>query len=561
MRDSDRPESSTPDSPELTTASKLLLGFALALVAVTFARALLGDLIWDDPFFVPGFDGQPQERGLLETVKSTFWDNSSYHAQRPTDFWRPLTSAVIWVSAMAFGAWTPGYHLVSLLASFGAAFALFLLLKKISPGRNGPLVPAWVALIMVAHPLNAEVVGMISNVSDHLVLLFLSLQIWLLMGPRADRPRKTRFLLVGLFSLMACASKEIGVLGAIGPLAAWLLDTSTSKDHSRTLKDPLAWIASALPPVLYLIARYMVIDATGRGHDFMGDSAFSLEVMFLGWGLAIQKALAPVASGAHSFIPPGQVIPWLIAAAAWTGLLALSLRAVLRRKLDIALVGSVIAVALLIPSLLAVKISDGALRFPTRYFHMPMAGLMIACLPVVARNWRRGFRIAVPAAVILLCMLSWIRIAEWRDNVSFFAAESAYHPESVAARLNLVQAQCRARAFDEAEETLLTLRELPPSDSSTTVAMIHNAFAKIAFLRDGDFERADAHLKKALEADPRNLDNALLLAELRWRTGHANQALGILRDRLEADWPDAREKALLHSEIRKYEAMGVNIAP
>lgn len=531
---------------------RALLALCLAIAVAPLLSSAANDLIWDDVYF----SNLDERLGPGELLLSTFWGGSEQLSQRLSDFWRPLTSIIVWISGGLFGDWGGGYHLVSALCSLFAAGSLLALLLRLLPGEDGRRVAPWLALLFLAHPLDAELMLLAVNLSDYLVLGFLLLQIRLLLPVPGGRHSASALLGTALCAGLACAAKELGVLAAAAPLAAWALCRGRGDDiPARVLLGPLPWIASALPVVSLLAARQAVIASAGGNPWSSGVSSFSWEVPLLAWGDALRSMLLPLPRGAHVYIRAGEIAPWVLGAAAWCGLIALVIwRAVGRRRPTIGIAGLLLALALLLPSLLAVDFSEGAWRLPTRYYTPPLAGMLIAIAPVASRRWRSGVRIAAPVTVLLLASLSWVRISEGRDNVTFFAAEAGYHPDSLFDLYNLAEFQCEARRFEQARRTLERIEAHPRAGTPRVRALLLGGRAKLALLAEGDLERATRLLEQSLRLEPSDLTHVLMLAEARARAGRPGQAAAILRRALEAPWFRDERAETIRRRLRRYAA-------
>jgi tetratricopeptide (TPR) repeat protein len=234
--------------------------------------------------------------------------------------------------------------------------------------------------------------------------------------------------------------------------------------------------------------------------------------------------------------------------------LAIGWRLARRRPLGLAATGVLLALALLLPSLLGVvRSADGdALRIPTRYFHLPLAGVLLSLLPAATRLWSRGLRYAAPAVIALLCLLSWMRAEQWQDEISFFTAEAAYHPDSSTDSLNAVARLTRAHAFGAAAAELDRAESLPGADAPRTRSRALSERAAILVLRDGDVEGATRLLERAIAAWPGDLGNLLDLASVRMTAGHPEQAVELLDGALASPLFRDRRRAEIEARRRKY---------
>jgi tetratricopeptide (TPR) repeat protein len=529
---------------------------AVAVVAVALLRVLWNDLVWDDDFLVRSARGLGEPDHLWSHLARPFWQNADYVVHKLHDYWRPATSFLLWLTAFVFGRWPPAFHGLSLLVALSAAGALYALARTAHP-RGGRLPAAGLALLFLAHPLAAEVIGMAANISDHLAFAFLCLAVVLLVRRlRGLAPRGASALAAGLIFL-SCASKELGAIGLAAPAAAWLIERAGgSRVPPRRLLDPGPWIGAVLAVALYLVLRHLATTTAHHEPTQLPAAGFYARAAFLGLGQAVRQVLFPVPAGAHAFLEPGGPAPWLAAVAAWAGLLGLAGWR-LRRDRDVGLpvLGLLLALALLLPSLLAVDLQDGALRYPTRYFHLPLAGALLAVLPAVDRLWERGLRLALPAAAILLALLSAVRVGEWRDNVAFFAAEAGYHPGSAPDLHNLVRAMLDARGYTEAEAVLDRIDLFPEARNPLFQAVLANDRAQIRHLRDGDVDGASEMLRQALTVKPDDLANVLDLASMRVAAGRPEQAVAILRRALEAPWFQDYRKPVIERRLERCERL------
>ncbi|MBW2278190.1 MAG: hypothetical protein JRF63_11900, partial [Deltaproteobacteria bacterium] len=313
------------------------------------------------------------------------------------------------------------------------------------------------------------------------------------------------------------------------------------------------WIASLLPVGAYLAARFAVTSSSEHVETSwpeIGEYAWNV---FLGLGQAMRQIVVPIPGGANTYIEGGSPISIATAAASWIALLAVVLRAALKKRVwSLPAVGLLLLLALLLPSLLSADRYGGALRFPTRYFHLPLAGALLAVLPFAVRAWSSTLRLTLPVFVALLALLSWMRVDEWSDNVSFFHAEAVYHPTSPPDQLNLTRALTNVRAYDEAEKLLDEFAEFEQAADPRYRAKALNDRAVIALMRDGDVERASELLQEALTIDPTDLANVLDLAAMRRTAGRPDQAVIVLEKALAAPWFHDYRRQAIEARLEKY---------
>jgi protein O-mannosyl-transferase len=533
----------------------LWLVAACAVVAVE-AQVVRNDLVWDDSYLVEELDAGGGPVRLAEVVASPFWDNSSYLVDTAARFWRPLTSAVLWAGATAFDKSPAGMHILSLLAALAAAAALARLASRAlaGAGGGGARLAPWVGVVFLAHPLCAEVLCLVSNLSDHLALAFAALEVALLVdGLVAGSLGSLRLAAASLLGFLACASKELGVVTALAPLAAFLVARAVRPELARrALASPRLWAAAFIPVAAYLALRTAVLQRAYGSGAFSFDLGSMASAAALGFGQVGLRAVVPAPAGGLLQLSWRDPLALFAAIAAWGTAGAVVIRDLARgRRLGLASTGVLVAAVLFAPSLAAIGPSSAGTPLPTRYLHLPLAGLLLAALPALARRWRPRLEAALLTGTALLLLLGFVRIGEWRTAVSFYGAELRHAPASEVNRVNLAQALCDADRFDEAAAALDPLGAPGERFSSPLVAATYwNARAKVAMLRDGDPEAASRALVRGLEALPSDLANVLLLAEARQRAGRPDEALTVLRKALASPWFHDRRRAALE----RYEA-------
>lgn len=128
-------------------------------------------------------------------------------------FCRPITSLSLAADYGLFGDWAPGYHLTSI-----ALFAILLLLAHRLYSAFGlpPSAVLWASVILALTDVNVLPVGWLANRNALLTALFLTAMLLALHACR-QRPSPPRIALAVLLFLLACGSKESGIIGL--PLA------------------------------------------------------------------------------------------------------------------------------------------------------------------------------------------------------------------------------------------------------------------------------------------------------------------------------------------------------
>jgi hypothetical protein len=532
-----------------TTVVGLAIGLAAFLAA---ALPVLGNgFVWDDVYLVSVFKGLGDRGQLALTFTKPFWENSGTYALSNDVYWRPLTSFCMWLTGAAFGRSPVAFHALSLIALCCASLALYTLARRLLPNPSLGPAAAWIALAFAAHPLGAEVLCLVGNTSDHLAFAFLALETAVFFDALRGR-RSLRFALPAgaVLGFLACSSKELGVVSALAPLAALLLSSAVEAPcPPRGRLMPWLLTAAVVPVAAFLGLRALVLGAVAAVHV---DPKMPL-LVFVAFGQSILRAFAPLGPGLVISIDEGEPLS-LVMGAVGAGLLSIAAwRAIhVRRRPSLALIGLLVALALLVPSLLAAKTGDGTLEIPTRYLHLPLAGLLLAALPAVASRMRL-LKLLGPLVVILFATISFVRVREWRNDLVFWAAEAEHDPQSPMAGINLALALLDRRAFDAAGY-VLDRTEAMHGLSRAHLSCVYSVRAGIARERDHDLERTSALLRTALTLMPWNYDAVVVLAETRSMAGRPDHAATILEKALGAPWFDNRQKQALGVLLDRYRA-------
>jgi hypothetical protein len=535
-------------------ADKVIIAVTSAIVVFVTLFVLRNQFVWDDVYIIAQYDRLGESSSLGTAFTETYWDNTAYRDEQLTNLYRPLASFSLALIGIAFGPWEPSYHAFSLAALFAAAFALYSLLIRVITLENRRVVAVAISAVFVIHPLSCEVLCMASNAADHLALCFLLFSIARMFDHLGDpAPKKYRLLIASIFGFLSIASKEFGVIFLLAPLIAFALHKSLSPNFiSKTLLSPSLWIYTVLPVLLYMAARILVIHHGGMGAYFSNESReWSVVTVALGVGVAFLKCIAPVPSGATLYAPAFSASAWA-AAAAYAGIVAALIIFNYKKNkmiLSIPLVGMILAALLLLPSLLIIAKSAIGYRFPTRYFHLSLAGFLIALAPFAAALWNKGFRIVIPVISILFALLSWMRIDEWQNEVTFSIAEAYYHPDSAMELHNLCSVYFNAKMYDKAEETILAMEKTEDAKNPECEALIFFLKAKLVIYRDKDFREGTALLEKALTLNPENLSFVYYLAETRADDRRPDQSMIILNTALNAPWFNAGQKADIKRQL------------
>jgi protein O-mannosyl-transferase len=482
----------------------LLSGILLATLAV-YARALAGELVYDDLLLIGRNPLIADLGNLPKLFTSGYWDFLDVREAQYIGYWRPLTAvvqALLWPVA---GAAPLPYHAASLAFHLGAVAAAYALILRLGAGT---WLAAAGALLFAMHPAHVESVAWISALNDPLFgcLALLALERFLAWRARGSGGLPMAALACFAFALLA---KELAA--ALVPMlfVVDLLRPSGAGEPEARLSAPAGLprplragleamrlpyrAARAYAPfgalfALYLGARMLVFASPWAGFDRITTdflvSASRLALLRLElFGGALEILTVPLElSLFRPFRPHIELTdPALLRAAVFSALFAALLVATFLGRRRLALAALLVIPAGLLPILIRTE-SLGVFPLSERFLYLPAFGFALGAALFLAQGLPRR---AATAAVLVLAGLyaarSHARIGDWRDEETLFRASAAQSPRSIYVqwglgrvlleRVNagagpeyLAEAQ---RVFERAAELLLEAKR-PDTDLMAT---------------------------------------------------------------------------------------------
>jgi Flp pilus assembly protein TadD len=329
-------------------------------------------------------------------------------------------------------------------------------------------------------------------------------------------------------------------------LDAWPLRRTEGWGRLILEKAPLMVIAAAFSVVAVQAQSHagaMIDTITIRPIDRVGNALESY-ARYLG-SMAWPMDLSPI----YNYPRPGllRVLPHALGLATFTAAAWM-----LRRRRPAVWTGWLWYLGLLVPVIGLVQV--GLQPRADRYTYLPMIGVLLAAVWLIAERWRP---LALGAAAILACFwftLSWQQSAVWNHTLSLYRHAIALAPGNPRALSGYAVAMVKDGRLQEARGWLLQAVHANPHDAQvrTNLGMVS---AKL-----GLFDEAIEHLNMSLSihepaVEPHvNLGNALLFKgrieqamthyrrALELRPDHANawNNLGYALSR-QGDWSGATE--------------------
>jgi tetratricopeptide (TPR) repeat protein len=459
-------------------------GLICALVALTvivYAPALRNGFIWDDDDHLTQNSAVASPDGLRQ-----IWSSLT------TSRYYPLTLSVFWLERQAWGLNPMPYHAVNILLHTTSVVLLFLLLRRLKiPG-------AWIAAALWAvHPVNVESVAWITEMKNTLSGVFFLLT--LLSYLRYDEEKRKGWYALALVAFAAALLSKPSTV----PLPAVLLLYSWWR-HGRWWRlDVLPFIALAIGMAALTVAEQSLtvrLEASGEWH-------LPLVQRFLVAGKAFWFYLGKLVWPARlSFVYPRWETGsgWLLLLAA----VAVGIVAFKKRWLGLGYF-----VVMLAPVLGFVNVYYFRYSFVADHF------CYLASIGPLALAAVRLPRSLAGVVLVGFGLLSWQRVAVFRDDTTLWRDTLAKNPDSTLAHNNLGNIERRAGRFVEAEQHYREALRLSPD-----YTQVHNNLGTV--LADlGQRAEAEQEFETALRLRPHYADAHENLVRLLSEQGRDGEAI------------------------------------
>lgn len=533
------------------TARPLLLVVTVAILAGI--PSLLPGFIHDDHRIIEQNELVRDPGRLPAILTHGYW---TVNDEEVPNLYRPVTILSFALNHAVAGLHPFGYRLVNLLLHALATALVFALARRVldrpSPPDPAPSPdPALLAgLLFAVHPVHTEALGLVVGRGDLLAALGVLLAVLLFLRGRdraAASPPAQAQALYGL-SLLAFAlgflAKENAVAAPFIVLAA---DLTSPRARGRAAARP-AWAyhaASLFVLLLLLWVRASVLGEIGvaRFTHYI-DNPIAYQPYLLGrltalkalWGYAALLVFPMRLTIDHSYnaLPPAlsALEPQVLLGGLVLLAVAVGLAAAWRRR-------SAAAFPLLFMGLAMAPVSN--LLFPIgtilaeRLLYLPSVGLclLVASLlpswPGAAAGRSVVSKSILIAVVSLLALRSVVRLFDWRDDRTIFAAAVAVAPSSARAQFNYGTASEEAGDLAAAERGYRAAIGIWPgfADAQYNLAGL--------LMRRTSWEEAIGHYQSALAEEPENITYLVNLGHALNRAGRPADALELLDEAVRLD--------------------------
>lgn len=432
------PSTTPAERASRATTSRRAFWLLTAVTLSVFGPSLLGGFVGDDISLIVENHFAHSLEHVSRAFATDLWDVPSRSSgEQWAKFYRPVVTTSYAINWVLGGGQPWTFHLVNVLAHWGAVLLAFRLARRWT-GGVGPALAA--TLVFAIHPTRTEPVIWISGRTDVFMALFLLLAVELAVA--ASRANAVRagllWLAAGAAWVLAVLSKEYALILPVllAVEAALAFARSASKQERRSLVASVAaFVAGALLYVL-LRSHYMPIRPDGLESPPVAMHAHYVLVTV---GRYVMRALFPwpqvlmyrpiEVQGGHVQLPWFDTLVGALAVLAFSA--ALTMLAKRRRWVDVAVL---VAAAIGFLPISNVGYTGFNSTTADRFFYLPLFLLALGAL----RPLRVGFektvrtrtRNAILGGALLICAaVAWVRTLDFTSNEAFWTQEVTVNPD------------------------------------------------------------------------------------------------------------------------------------
>ena len=481
----------------------------LALIAITLLALVAYQGSFSAQFHLDDYHQIVNNPGVrnIAPVGRFFTDPTVGSAQAGSLSYRPLTHLSFALSYALSGYGVTGYHVFNFILHILCSLLVFLIAARVTAasGEGGPGVALAAALIFALHPVMTNAVTYISGRAVLLASVFYLAGIYSFLRFREkDRLAWAWAAASPLFYMLGLMSKEMAVsMPAVCVAYDMLFATHRqSADGGRKYTRLLYHLSYVAVLAIFLAARKLVLGyatveggALGTGHYMLSEARALL--------IYLRVMLLPVNLNTDYNLPPTFAFDIKVAAALILLALAAATLIAMRKRKPAAVFFGIWFIVALAPESMFFPITDIAEEYR---LYLPAAGLITALVLVAfaALRSRRSLpRVAAALVLVMLVMLTYSRNGVWATECTFWADVAAKSPRSARAFLGLGQAYLREGDYARAVAALKKSLEVEPVN--VWAAGVHNDIG-LCYLNIGQYEKALGEFSLALEKNPELLD-------------------------------------------------------
>ena len=435
----------------------------------------------------------------LGSIFFTYINNGAYFTGY---FYRPLQNLLYLLVYQTAGLSLFAFHLLNITLHAANACLVYSLGRRL---QFNPLAAFLAALVWALHPIHTEAVTYMSATADPLYTLFCLSGVLVLLPDFAPR----KFFIAAMFFTLGLLSKETAIIFPLLAMSCiFLLSQERLKIKTYLVTWPLWFIALIYIGVRFTgssFSSHALMTANSVSENFAGHIGTRFTTFLATLPTYLGLLLWP--SGLHmdhDFPVFSNFLTWPVG----LGFVLLS-AALAQITFGRARRGLPLSWGFL--WFLSAQIPHTGLLFPVNalllehWMYLPSVGLFLGAAETISKAIQKPLASysAVILAVILalvLGFLTWEQNMKWHDPLVFYSNILKYNSRSVNARTNLSIAYMEEGDYERAKEQLV----LGLKDDDENAALHLNMAVLLAQEPDRatHIEEEIAQLKRALEINP-----------------------------------------------------------
>jgi tetratricopeptide (TPR) repeat protein len=457
------------------------------LCLLVLGRGLSGEFVMDDGPVIEDNSKIIAFKYIPDYFTGGVWHNTDYADQAKLSgnvLYRPLFLLTLNLGHHLWGASAVGFHALNLALHAINTLLVFYLIAGLFPAQ-GRLAALAGAAVFAVHPVHVESVAWVAGLTDPLVALFL-LGTFLAYRRYTDTGRPAFALLALACYAAGLLSKEVAVFF---PLLLVLHD-----GLRRQLR-----LARYLP-YLVLVAGYFIARAAalGQGLDWVRFDLGHWPVLLEFVSRYSQLLMVPWPLEFYYYARPAANVPAVILGGA--GLLAAAVYAwrAWRRGESTPLFALAWFAITLLPAL-PIALLDKPI-FAIRALYLPAVGLaLLVAWGYGKLRLRAVWNAALAGLVAVFSVVSFLEVADWRDNVTFYSRAAETSPRAPQPYSGL--AETYERRGDFAKAVAFNLKAASLADREATRLDYLEKAAELAG-QHGDTANSERYYQEILQHDP-----------------------------------------------------------
>lgn len=496
-------QTATARSSPIREKWQLLVALAPGMIALTASiNSLWNGFAIDDQQQIQNNPFIRDLHNLPLAFTTSVWSFASGEIFFSVDsYFRPLFNALLSISYPLFGSAAWGWHLSSVLIHTTATLLVYAVVREITDHDWIPLIAA---SLFAVHPVHAESVAWASGVTDPLMTVFLLSAFYFYLRWRKTNRKYLMAVALGSY-LLALLSKETAI--AL-PLVIVYCEFSHFNEDARLRQKTVRMLFTGglflAPTAAYFALRYHALGSLffpGGPRYPLGPALATVPIAIVkylllllvptGYNYQHYTAFVETVRDARFFVPL-VLVALVSAGVAWSRSRVLKL-------------ASVWFIALLSPSLAAIRQFDQEYLVQERYLYAPSIGFCLAV--ALGIQWAASRRrvaaksgvVEATLAVALVVLWGSFYISQnrsWRDTITVYKQCVAVAPRSPDAHVSLSRAYHGVGRLRDAESEALTALELDPACAAAYLDLSYYA------TRAGKLDKAIEYLEKGTEAVP-----------------------------------------------------------